>query len=1311
MKPVFYMLVILLCHKFRKAFAMAFDGDNSTDEVYNYNITCDREYDKDCQSETLESIAAKVIEKTNVHIDVHIPELHLSTNLSFTNLNSLTISGKSGSVSIICPKSSNGRAAGIVVSDINGTLILKKLNMVFCGAQVKRNFSDGDYKMYTSALIIVHCKNVELSDVAINCSRGLGMMMFDHQGGEVNITSTLFSENRMPQDFTGDLYGGGGVYVSLKYFPRGHPQSVTVLFQNCTFEMNVASTKVYKFIYNDIFGELRHGYGRGGGAYVHISSGYSNVNVSFDTCKFIGNQAFVGGGLSIDICGRKDNVARNITVKISNSSFERNGCGARNHSNDTGFGGGAQFSFLTSLDKSGIINSHFLVRNVTFTANCAMLGGGLRYYSYRGQRESFSDANSLLLDNCTFNNNSAHMGSAVAMTPYAFLKVSSGYTIMPTFQNCRFMFNQVFIKHYESQETQRIGGIGTVYSSSYDIQFEGLNTFKNNRGSAIYAVNGVVDFVNSSISFINNIAIQGGAIGLIGTSLMFVGQKKYEFINNKALHQGGAIYVQLMDSIDFISSRSCFIQYVADNNRSVFYEKWNISMTFEGNRASRSAGHAIYTTSLHPCQVIKSGATPHIDYVFLNASDVFTSQGVVFDDNALLQPQIATDGDVLHSTMPSPLMIMPGATYSHGVLVKDDFGRHINTSFRVTTEEAKNRVRALTTFSINNIQLSGDPDQDVRLYLFHMSSRKNYIKLDVKLLECPPGFVLNHNSVCVCNTNSYISVIECNLDTFHSYLLPGYWAGIMKTPNRSELVTCQCPFCDYTKGQSTESEFEVILPQNSSELSTAVCGETRTGVICGRCRENYTVHFHSPGYLCKPAEPVGCKSGWLFYILSELLPVTIVFITVLILNVRFTSGTVNGFILFGQLLSTFTIDAGGIITFPESANQGIKHWTQGYQILYGFINFDFFNSEPLSFCLWKNATALDMLAFKYVTILYTLLLIVLVIWITNKCGGRCGKYCRITTIKTSVIHGISTFLVFCYAQCIKISLVLLVPVWLQGNELTHPARVWLNGEILYFSREHLPYALPALLCLLTIGLVPPILLLTHPLANKITFIFGCNDLRIIKAFSNIVSINSLKPLLDSIQGCFKDNLRFFAGIYFLYRWVVPFTHIITNGFGNYYLVLGSGLLMVLMVHAICQPYIKRAHNVIDTFLLVDLIVINTLSLFNYYRSLTRWGITQGVTVSSAVLQLTLIYLPLIVTGICLIVVTTKKVLQLSRINNSQLQNINRVYASKKINTLRELIESFRLRNEVSSREEDEFFDQLVDEDSNYTSKHEYLNYQ
>ena len=493
------------------------------------------------------------------------------------------------------------------------------------------------------------------------------------------------------------------------------------------------------------------------------------------------------------------------------------------------------------------------------------------------------------------------------------------------------------------------------------------------------------------------------------------------------------------------------------------------------------------------------------------------------------------------------------------------------------------------------------PGQEANLLLQTLPPRQTSLELQVKLLDCPPGFILSDNE-CICDPRPYIG-LRCDANKFYSFLSPGFWAGLVDYENETVLATGTAPtgFCDYNGTQ--EESLGVRLPRNISQLDEAVCGKSRTGVLCGDCRPGYTTYFHSPNFRCKPADSTTCHVGWLFYILSEIVPVTIMFITVLALNISFTSGAINGFIFFAQLLDTLNVDAFGIITYPTA----ISVLAQGYQVIYGFFNLDFFNIDALSFCLWSNTTALDMLAFKYVTIVYALLLVVSVVVLTHRCGGRyLSKCCRITKLKTSVIHGISTFLVICYAQCVKVSLTLLLGYTYaleRGNRMNLSTVVFLNANLPHFTGRHLIYALPALFFLLTLGIVPPLLLLAYPLLNKILALCGMEDSKLVNCVSKFLPIGSLKPLLDSFQGCFKDNLRFFAGLYFIYRWIPLIIDASTSSNSTFYLTVEILLVSILAWHAVCQPYVNRAHNIIDNLLLFNLAIINTISFGNYYRSL------------------------------------------------------------------------------------------------------------
>ena len=1201
-----------------------------------FDITCDPYVKQDCQNMTLVGIAASVKEKNHVQINIMIPVLHLNDTVRFSNLISLTIISKSGSTAIMCITKSHANA-GIVLRNITDRIILRNFNLSYCGSKsgVRVDNDRDTSENFSSSLTIVQSRNVEMNQIVIANSRGLGLTVLNHQGGEVDILSSIFMENKLPEEYMErgkQELRGGGIYIAIEQHKSGQYSDTFFTFEDCSFLNNNSSVRTSRLALTD-------SYGHGGGVYLSLKYGLVNVYVSFLRCQFVANQAFAGGGLSTNVQGED--------------------------------------------------NSHNIkLRNVTFINNCAEVGGAIHFVSHPRP----SNSNSMCFDGCMFKHNTGHIGSAVAMIPNHSLKLFTGYSFIPSFQNCYFQDNFVYEKYFQSSEAQKNSGVGTIYTSLYNLHFEGTNVFKNNLGSGLFIVNGIVNFTTSELNFINNSGIIGGAMALIGTSKIILGQNEYEFINNTALHQGGAIYVNLIDHTDFTVSGNCFIQHNIDGDPSI---KWNANISFKGNKALHSlGGHAIYATSLYPCQTVSADDTNQSEYTSVDKLNVFKMHGIKFDSDDALQPQIATDGSLLKLTKPTPLSVIPGEKYYHGITMTDDLGQPTDASFQANFNSKSDSIKLNPTnftFIGSSMHVTGDPDSNVSLYVHPVSPRHNYVEVEINLLHCPPGFKLNNYSECACNAHAQFGLFKCDDKKFHSYLLLGYWAGYI---DKVQLLTSECPFCDFSDSLSSASEFELALPKHFSELDELVCGKTRTGIVCGKCRDNNTVHFHSPAFLCKPSEPVGCKLGWFFYIISELVPVTAVFILVFVFNISFTSGAINGFILFSQLLGSLDIYAGGITVFSTTEKQKFDDATQGYRVLYGFFNLDFFNAESLSFCLWNNASALDMLAFKYVTIFYAVLLVVAVICIVNKCGGRClARYYRISTVKVTVIHGISTFLVICYAQCIRISFNLLLPVHLhtaQNEKSIDPRsriRVWFNGELIHLGKDHWIYAAPAIFCLLTVGLFPPVLLLTYPLLNKTLALFGLEEK---KPFHLFLSTSWLKPLLDSFQGCFKDNLRFFAGLYFLYRWTFLLLHWGTGNFSAYYTGTGGILVFMLTLHTVCQPYIKRVHNIIDTLLFANLVLINSLSFFNYHKTRSQ-RVQYSATVSAAIVQQVLIYLPLIVISIYFLILIIQQILKCTIHHNSQVLD--------KRPRVMKLIRIICLEDKLMDSTEEEFvFDRISDED-------------
>ena len=131
-------------------------------------------------------------------------------------------------------------------------------------------------------------------------------------------------------------------------------------------------------------------------------------------------------------------------------------------------------------------------------------------------------------------------------------------------------------------------------------------------------------------------------------------------------------------------------------------------------------------------------------------------------------------------------------------------------------------------------------------------------------------------------------------------------------------------------------------------------------------------------------------------------------------------------------------------------------------------------------------------------------------------------------------------------------------------------------------------------------MVPPILLLVYPLLCKILGVCSLSESQVANKLTRYIPLQ----LLDSFQGCFQNNLRLFAGLYFLYRMFALAAYAFATSFNQFYTFVELQLILILMLHAVAQPYKKRWHNIVDTLIFSDLAIINGLTLFNYVKVTT-----------------------------------------------------------------------------------------------------------
>ena len=1162
----------------------------------------------------------------------------------------------------------NSNDAGLTI--LNSEIItISNITIVDCG--VLHNSTSVD--MYTanksstitfrSAMYAFKSTTLRLESLTINYTDGVGLTLFDVDG-IIEVLNCTFAHNRININDTEIYPGGGGVYLEFTYCPPGQYSDMCVRdknitsslynFSGCNFIHNTA-TNVHRdetdFAINK--GTNFQGLGRGGGLNIMFRGSAEHNVVTLTKCLFVSNSAIWGGGLKVTFLDA-----------VFNNSFTALECTFKNNECINYAGGGVDVGFSYFSEPFPFSNKINFTK-CNFTNNTAKFGGGVAFYSSSGSRKDLQ--NTIEFDSCIWLHNKARFGSAVDVSTHAWATTVNGYLPSPQLRNSLFLENSVIHKtHANLIFLYYKKGNGAFLSTEFTINFIGKLNFTNNNGSGLYLVSSVAVFQpNSSVIFHNNNGFNGGAISLIGFSVLILNDYvSITLSNNTATRCGGAIYSYSIDNHDFVSSRSCFIH--SEHMYKQGNDWTNTSVTFVNNSAglmgsnthSMYCGHSIYATTLLPCHYAcrKNIADDKVsiqdtfpcfgNFAFLNGSRDYevTTSGANF----------TLDNDAESDRVTAPIGIIPSKRDSLPVKLIDDLGQSVDAEVFVNvTNVNKSDIkvdRSYAFLSDKEMVVYGRAHDTAYLTISKTTLRGNAITFKFEVQDCPPGFV-NINNQCICSAGTeyfYSPVFYCDLDKFVATARHGYWIGYIDGNSEDDLMYSYCPSRTCFLYVQHYRSHSLTKTASRDELDRLVCGNKSTGILCGTCRDGYSVNYHSRDGICSNES---CQFGWLLYVVSELVPLTLLFIVVIVFNISFVTGELNGFIFFSQMFDSLSISAQGFIWFPETPHQAIRI----ARLFYKLFNFDFFTRNELSFCLWKGATTLDMLAFKYITMAYASLLIITTIWLINKCNLYKKIYClRASTMRASITHGLSTFLVMVYAQSATVSLKILdyTPIHSKGHKYNQSV-VTYQGDIPYFHPRHLPYAVPALICVFTIVIPPTFILVCYPSCLKMVAFFHLGENKCMSWLLQRIPHAFLKPFADTFQSCFKDNLRFFAGLYFVYRLFVLVSVILPSLLTQRFMLLELCFVLMLLIHALFQPYKARLHNILDALIFFNLAVINGITVYNYHY--TKLDFAEKIGVNTLInIQVFLAYLPMVYFALYTLVCLINKIKGYRKLKNSRL---------------------------------------------------------
>ena len=466
-----------------------------------------------------------------------------------------------------------------------------------------------------------------------------------------------------------------------------------------------------------------------------------------------------------------------------------------------------------------------------------------------------------------------------------------------------------------------------------------------------------------------------------------------------------------------------------------------------------------------------------------------------------------------------------------------------------------------------------------------------------KTLGCPPWYLLNENK---CKPGKFYKyVVHFEPGTGQPLLLPFYCMTTSdNTDHRDVLGGCLL----------TTSISHLItyfpLPCNIMELNKFMCaGLNRDGQLCGKCKKGFAPPAYSYSLHCVNCTEYGYQN-WLKYTAIAFGPLTLFCAIIIAFHINATSTYLHGYILFCQLLTLPTILRLLVNNYEYNHQENIKWSINVYASIAGIWNLDFFRLIYQPFCLHPHMTFIQSLALDYLIALYPLLVVAITYYLVTLYSRNCRvvvylwrplrkilrPILRDFDIKSTLIESFATLYLLSLVKILSVSLDLFLPtkLYYANGEHSTQYRVYLAGDIPYFSNPHFPYALLAMVLSVVLVIIPTLVLFAYP----------CRCFQQVLNKANLNS-SSLRIYMDVIQGHYKDgtessrDFRYFAGIFIVAKMVVVLQAPLMN---SYYSFVTIGLSVTVLAFSVAIIHPQKCY----TRYLLDSLFLSCLSIMMFF---------------------------------------------------------------------------------------------------------------
>ena len=673
--------------------------------------------------------------------------------------------------------------------------------------------------------------------------------------------------------------------------------------------------------------------------------------------------------------------------------------------------------------------------------------------------------------------------------------------------------------------------------------------------------------VNGSSVFYNNTGIDGGGLAIYSDSyLMFYEYSFLNFTNNRAM-RGGAIFV----SKQFPHS-SCFFQL------SEHKKPRSANAIFFGNGAA-IAGSVLFGGDLTDC-----------DLSFADHSNVHSTKqyfNKIFNYSAQTGPSVISseptdvcfcdDNNTINCSQTQLTMTAyPGEEINISVVTVGQWNGIAPAILQIQPIENSNATTGLyNTSALKCTKILFEPKYEA--YTINVYMKSGHKLLNISFSCCPLGFqTLNHTIPCECEEwikQLHVgSAVTCDAKTKMITRKGDAWIGNI---SESLIVRKICPF-DYCN--TAKVSFSLTDPDPQ-------CALNRSGILCGRCQEGYSLALGSNNCIQCPQ----------FSYLALIIPFAAagfgLVALLMVLNLTVSIGTINGLIFYASIVK---ISERNGIFFPNGPIPVLSQFI-------AWLNLDL----GIETCFYPGMTAYAKVWLQFVFPLYIWFIIATIIvlcrystWLSNKIGGN-------------VVQVLATLILLSFTKIFRTFVPAISWIHLQlENTNSTITRWYVDGNVDYYSPNHY-FLLAAAVLFLLLAIPYTLALLFDPLIEKY--------------FTKIGPIrkqwNKLKPFIDAYHGPYKDNCWFWTGLLLLVRMTFTLASLHLDTFGTLIFITTSTTVLFSLMAISEGIYQKRYLNVLECLSYLNLGLLSTLTAV--YQNDVNSANEQLVTVVSISIALVL----------------------------------------------------------------------------------------